>query len=278
MEVSVDPHHERRRGDRLEAARPGPRSPTPRARSSGRGRRLTAATAAIARLRCGGRRSATPAARRGSPAAGARSGASAAAGERRVQAGDERPEVRGDLGRPLEADAPGRGDQVGEELRGPLVGVAGVGDERLEHRDRRHAASRVTTSAQPASRGTPGKRPPRRGRRSSRGPGSAPAAAPVRLEQQPAPRAPRRCSTGRGRAAFVGRRQLAGARRPTASANPGDGRQTSAASTCAPDAAALRGPAPRSSGRPRSPRRAPATPRRPRWPRGHPSRGHERTT
>ena len=60
--------------------------------------------------------------------------------EGRVEPGDQRPEVGRDLGRPLHRHAAGRRDELREELRGPLVGVVGVGDERLEHRDGRDAA------------------------------------------------------------------------------------------------------------------------------------------
>ena len=57
--------------------------------------------------------------------------------ERGVEPGDQDPEVLGEVGRGIEVRRLRGGNQRREPLRGGLVRVGGVRDERLEHRDRR---------------------------------------------------------------------------------------------------------------------------------------------
>ena len=156
------------------SARRGPRSPAPRARSSRAASRSTAATAGRARLscRCASCRHARSSSRVASR--GARSGASGGGvASAAWRPATSVPEVRGDLGRPLEARGPGRRDEPGEELGGPLVRVR-------RRRRRTPGASRRSPTPLVAGHDLRPARearhageapPPRTGRRSARGPG-----------------------------------------------------------------------------------------------------------
>ena len=165
-------------------------------------------------------------------------------GEGRVEPGDERPEVRGDLRRPLEAHgrrAPRRGPRGtprSSRTRPPRP-------RRTPGASRPSTAplSRVTTSAQPASRGTPGNRGllgEVRGELEVRVEARLDPA--VALEQQPVAQHDRGVRLVAPERALLRRARRVRGSPPHASAKPGDGRQTSAAATW-PDAPAADPPA-----------------------------------
>ena len=173
VQVGVDAHHGGRRRHGLEPRDAGRDRRRLALRARAAMSRSTAATAGIARLSC---RSASWRHARSSSwdrvARGEVRRVGRGRGERRVEAGRQRAEVRGDLGRPVQARGPGRRDEPGEELGDALVRVVGVGDERLEHRDRRRAAV-AGHDLGPAREARHARRspPPRSGTRSARGPG-----------------------------------------------------------------------------------------------------------